>query len=82
VVKAQTTAAKGRSMVLAANDKAMFVSGDKPHAKKIVVPARAAPKAAAPKPVPQNASLMGMPSERAMGGQTARASTRPLSSST
>eukprot|EP00227_Mantoniella_beaufortii_P009880 CAMPEP_0197578524 /NCGR_PEP_ID=MMETSP1326-20131121/2692_1 /TAXON_ID=1155430 /ORGANISM="Genus nov. species nov., Strain RCC2288" /LENGTH=474 /DNA_ID=CAMNT_0043141709 /DNA_START=174 /DNA_END=1598 /DNA_ORIENTATION=+ len=68
VVKAQDAEVKMRSMVLSSNDKNMFVSGDKPAAKKIAVPAKPLLKSAVPsKPKHDNTSLHGMPSERAPG---------------
>ena len=80
--KAQTDTAKSRSLVLGANDKKMFVSGNKPEVKKPVSSA-AAPKGAAPKPAKkptQNASLTGMPSERAGTGPTTSRSLRSFRS--
>lgn len=64
--KAQSETAKTRNLVLAANDKKMFVSGSKPEANKLVssAPKKAASRPAAKPAPPQNTSLAGMPSEK------------------
>ena len=67
---AQTDTAKSRSLVLAANDRAMYKSGNKPEVKKLVsssvMPKKKPRASAAPSAkssIPQNTSLTGMPSD-------------------